>query len=249
MAESAVSALNRFILRLKRGETPIYRALKRVARGLVYPRCPRLPGILRPPLRLAYEMHYAAIIMVRAVTIFYRSPLFQARCASVGKRLSLDGFPYVTGHVEIEVGDDVWIGGKVSILSGRVLERPRLVIQNRVSIGWNTQVSVSREVTIEDDVMISHDCRISDNDGHPRDAELRAQYAPAPPQDIRPVRICRYAWIGNGAHIMKGVTVGEGAIIGANSVVISDIPPYCVAMGNPAEVYFRNVGRPKGKPK
>lgn len=42
---------------------------------------------------------------------------------------------------------------------------------------------------------------------------------------------------------MKGVTIGEGAIIGANSVVISDIPPYCIAMGNPAEVYFRNINR------
>ena len=43
---------------------------------------------------------------------------------------------------------------------------------------------------------------------------------------------------------MKGVTIGEGAIIGANSVVIHNIPPYCLAMGNPAEVILRNVGRP-----
>jgi len=47
---------------------------------------------------------------------------------------------------------------------------------------------------------------------------------------------------------MKGVTIGEGAVIGANSVVISDIPPYCLAMGNPAEAYFRNFGRPSKKP-
>ena len=44
---------------------------------------------------------------------------------------------------------------------------------------------------------------------------------------------------------MKGVTIGEGAIIGANSVVISDIPPYCLAMGNPAEVILRNLGKKK----
>jgi acetyltransferase-like isoleucine patch superfamily enzyme len=43
---------------------------------------------------------------------------------------------------------------------------------------------------------------------------------------------------------MKGVTIGQGAVIGANSVAISDVPPYCLAMGNPAEVYFRNHGRP-----
>jgi acetyltransferase-like isoleucine patch superfamily enzyme len=62
-------------------------------------------------------------------------------------------------------------------------------------------------------------------------------------RDIRPVRTRRYAWIGNGAQIMTGVTIGEGAIIDANSVVISSIPDYCLAMGNPAEVYFPNIGR------
>jgi acetyltransferase-like isoleucine patch superfamily enzyme len=44
---------------------------------------------------------------------------------------------------------------------------------------------------------------------------------------------------------MKGVTIGEGAIVASNSFVITDIPSYSLAMGNPAEVYFRNVGRPK----
>ena len=63
-------------------------------------------------------------------------------------------------------------------------------------------------------------------------------------KDVRPVRICKRAWIGNGTHIMKGVTIGEGAIIGANSVVISNIPPYSLAMGNPAEVFMRNFGLP-----
>jgi carbonic anhydrase/acetyltransferase-like protein (isoleucine patch superfamily) len=43
---------------------------------------------------------------------------------------------------------------------------------------------------------------------------------------------------------MKGVTIGQGAVIGAHSVVISDIPLYYLAMGNPAEVYWQNYGRP-----
>jgi hypothetical protein len=68
---------------------------------------------------------------------------------------------------------------------------------------------------------------------------------PIPPSSMsRTARICRYAWVGNGSHIMKGVTIGEGAVIGANIVVISDIPLYCPAMGNPAEVCLQNHGRP-----
>jgi len=43
---------------------------------------------------------------------------------------------------------------------------------------------------------------------------------------------------------MKGVTVGEGAIIGVNSVVYTDVPPHTVAMGNPARVIARNTPRP-----
>jgi serine acetyltransferase len=45
-------------------------------------------------------------------------------------------------------------------------------------------------------------------------------------------------------YVMKGVTIGEGAIIAANSVVMTNVPPYSLAVGNPAEVMFRNYGRP-----
>lgn len=239
--------LNSLILKIKRGETPAYRLIRSVAKVIVSPRAPRVPGFLKPSLRVVYEIHFGTIRVARwLAVVLYRHSLFQARCASVGRNLSIDTLPYVDGHVEIHIGDDVTIGS-FSISSGRFLERPRLIIKDRAQIGWRVGFAVNKEVIIEEDARISFDCRISDSDGHPRQADLRAQNAPVDPKDIRPVRICRYAWIGNGSHIMKGVTVGEGAVIGANSVVISDVPPYCLAMGNPAEVYFRNYGRPAGK--
>ena len=46
-------------------------------------------------------------------------------------------------------------------------------------------------------------------------------------------------WIGREARIMPGVTIGDGAVIGAHSVVASDIPPYAIAVGNPARVVRR----------
>ena len=66
---------------------------------------------------------------------------------------------------------------------------------------------------------------------------------PAPPEEIKPVHIGRYAWIGQNSFIMKGVTIGEGAIIGVNSVVVNDIPAYSVAMGNPARVVVKNINK------
>jgi acetyltransferase-like isoleucine patch superfamily enzyme len=244
-----VGIVDGILIKLKRAETPFWRRAKSIAKVVVRPAAPRLPRILRAPCRLLYECHFGVIVLFRfLVTALYRHPLFQARCASVGKNLSLDGMPFVEGHAEIHIGNDVWLGGNLTVSSGRWVDKPRLVLKDRTSLGWNVLITVNKEVVIEEDVRISFDCRISDSDGHPRAADLRAQHAPVSLKDIRPVRICRYAWIGNGSHVMKGVTIGEGAIVGANSVVINDIPPYCLALGNPAEIFFRNYGRPSKQP-
>jgi len=242
-------SINSLVFKIKRGETPGYRRIRSVLKFVVSPRAPRVPRFLTLPLRIMYELHFGIITFMRMIlTVFYRHPLFQARCASVGRNLSLDGLPYVEGNAEIHIGNDVYLGGRITIMSARSLQRPRLVLKDRAELGWRVVITVNSEVVIEEHARVSFDCRISDSDGHRREADLRAQNAPVDPKDIRPVRICRHAWIGNGSHIMKGVTIGEGAVIGANSVVISDIPPYCLAMGNPAEVYFRNFGRPSKKP-
>jgi acetyltransferase-like isoleucine patch superfamily enzyme len=237
---------NRLIFRIKKAETPFWRMVKKLILAILKPTSLHIPAGLRFLFRWLYEMHFAIIgIARRLVTFFYRGPLFQGRCSSFGKNVTLSGsIPFVTGHVEIHVGNNVSIGGNVAIFSGGPVENPKLVIGDRSGIGWNNIVVVNREVIIEEDVFIPHDCRISDSDGHPREADLRIAYMPPDPKDIRPVRICRQAWIGAGSHIMKGVTIGEGAIIGANSVVITDIPPYALAMGNPAKVIIRNFGLP-----
>ena len=52
----------------------------------------------------------------------------------------------------------------------------------------------------------------------------------------RPVHVGRNTWIGFDACILPGVTIGDGAIVGARSVVMSDVPPYSVVAGNPARV-------------
>ena len=242
-------SLNGFVLNIKRGETPFYRMLRALVRLFLAPSAPRVPSVLKPPLRLLYETHFAIISAARfLLAIFYRNPLFQARCASVGKRLVVDRMPFVSGHVEIHLGDHVWLGGNLVVFSGRMIDHPRLIIKDHAELAWNVSLAVNKEVIIEEYARVASGCYISDSDGHPREADLRAQNQPVHARDILPVRIGRYAWIGVGTHIMKGVTIGEGAVIGANSVVINDIPPYSLAMGNPAEVYFRNFGRPKEAP-
>lgn len=235
-----------FLSRVRAGKTPFFSALKRLVRWLFHTTLP-VPRILRPIFRFLYDVHYTLLIGARwSLNCFYRGPLFRSRCAHVGKDFQLTLMPWVSGPVEIHIGDRVSFYGKVDITSTfRVCEKPQLVIKDHSGLGHNVTISVAKEVVIEEDVLVANECRISDNDRHPKDALLRAKRAPVASKDARPVRISRYAWVGQGCYIMKGVTIGEGAIIGANSVVVSNIPPYCVAMGNPAQVYFKNVGRPR----
>jgi acetyltransferase-like isoleucine patch superfamily enzyme len=240
-----MSLVNRLIFDIKRSDSSFSRFAKRTLRYFHAPTLPRLPGLLKMPMRLAYELHFFTIVFFRSlITICYRNPLFQGRCESFGRGVSLEGLPFVDGHVAIHLGNGVRLGGKISIHSGGILKQPKLIVGDRSSVGWGTKFTVNKEVIIEEDVLISYDCRISDSDGHRREADLRAAGLPPEPKDIRPVRICRYAFIGNGSHIMKGVTIGEGATVAANSLVISNVPAYSLAVGNPAEVLFRNYGLP-----
>lgn len=240
-----LSVFDRLILRIKRADSPSTRVLKRAIRFISLPTVFRIPRLFVGPLRVAYELHYMALLACRTVvTILYRGPLFQSRCASFGRNVRMDGkMPFVSGHVQIHIGNDVVLGGHISIASGRMFDEPRLIIKDRAEIGWNSHITVNREVIIEEGVRIPN-CRISDSDGHPREVDRRAANEPPDLKDIRPVRICRGAWIGTGSYILKGVTIGEGAVIGANSVVISSVPPYALAMGNPAEVIIRGFGAP-----
>lgn len=71
--------------------------------------------------------------------------------------------------------------------------------------------------------------------GHPLDAGLRAKNL----EFAKPIRIGSDVWIGGGAKILPGVTVGDNAVIGAGSVVTRDVPPNTVVAGNPARVIRR----------
>ena len=95
---------------------------------------------------------------------------------------------------------------------------------------------VNKEIVIEEDVHMATGVRVMDSDGHPRDTEERAAGLPPNPEEVKPVRVCKGAWIGQNTFIMKGVTIGEGAVVGVNSVVLTDVPAFCTAMGNPARV-------------
>lgn len=84
-------------------------------------------------------------------------------------------------------------------------------------------------ITVEDDVLIGPRVNIT-SENHPLDPSDRKALTPAP------VYIKRNAWIGAGATILPGVTVGENAVVAAGAVVSRDVPPNTVVAGIPAKV-------------
>jgi acetyltransferase-like isoleucine patch superfamily enzyme len=117
-----------------------------------------------------------------------------------------------------------------------------------ITIGNNTGASgttfaAGKSITIGNDVMIGAYCTITDTDFHNPDPAKRND------EDVptRPVVIEDHVFLGMNCMILKGVTIGTNAVIGANSVVMSNIPPNSIAMGNPCKVMLkRNWGRANG---
>lgn len=112
-------------------------------------------------------------------------------------------------------------------------------------IGEGARIWSSGAVNIGDRVLISHNVNIFDSTTHPisvrqRHAHFKTILLTGHPPDInldeRPVTIADDVWIGANASVLRGVTIGEGAIVGAGAVVTHDIPPYTIAAGNPARV-------------
>lgn len=136
-------------------------------------------------------------------------------------------------------------------------------VGDRTFIG-RSNIICARGISIGSDVLIAWGCTIVDHDSHSILWEDRAEdvarwregLANSPQEAARlkrwenvpaaPVRIDDKAWIGFNSIVLKGVHIGEGAVVGAGSVVTRDVPAWTVVGGNPARV-LKAVARPGGE--
>jgi maltose O-acetyltransferase len=132
-----------------------------------------------------------------------------------------------------EVGDGAMIrppfhcdyGFNISLGAGVFLNFNCVILDVvAVSIGDKTQIGPAVQILAAD---------------HPRDPAVRA----AGLEFGRPISIGRNVWIGGGAIILPGVSIGDDALIGAGSVVTRDIPASATAFGNPARVQTKSTAR------
>ncbi len=127
--------------------------------------------------------------------------------------LESDNFTMCEGScINLREGALLRLGGK-----GYINERTIIDCANRIEIGYGT--------------IISSDVRISDTDVHTIEGK----------ENTSPIVIGKHVWIGNAAQVLKGVHIGDNAVVAAGSVVVSDVPANTLVAGVPAIIKKTNI--------
>jgi acetyltransferase-like isoleucine patch superfamily enzyme len=183
-------------------------------------------GLPQPP-----GSYLAAPALTWAKATDWLNARWQLRNATVvGRWTRVAGKLVIANH-----GGTIIIGERVLFHSehGRslfsVFQGGRLEIGDRTSINYAADFAATGLISIGADCRIGTNVIIMDNDFHEIDDRSRQ---PLP----KPVMIEDSVWIANRSMVLPGVTIGRGSVIGAGSVVMTDIPEHSLAMGNPARV-------------
>jgi acetyltransferase-like isoleucine patch superfamily enzyme len=164
---------------------------------------------------------------VQGITISARNQMEEKNLLIIGNNSNIEGhFVFEINHGQVIIGNRTFIGGGTFICI------------NRIEIG--------------NDVLISWGCTFSDNNSHSTtwversndvsdwkkgiDENNIGKYKDWENVKHAPIIVKDKAWIGFNSIILKGVTIGEGAIVGAGSVVTKDVPEWTIVAGNPARI-------------
>jgi acetyltransferase-like isoleucine patch superfamily enzyme len=150
-------------------------------------------------------------------------------CNRLGAWIRLSGRIHVSNQGQIQLGERVILYSRPVRIVLATLPGGRLEIGDRTFLNYGVDIGAVQLVRIGSDCLIGAHVSILDNDFHELTARDRRPAS-------RPVLIGDGVWLGNRAMVLPGVTIGAGAAVGAGSVVVTDIPERCLAVGNPARV-------------
>lgn len=198
---------------------------------------------------IRYFIYRAIGFSLRTLGAFFSTLFFKTQCvflgANYGERLKVIGLVNLwapPGTVSVGSGS-ILISSSLRCSSFALSHRIRLRVitsSGAIRIGENVSMngasitSRSKPIVLENDVMLGPNVAIADADFH----EVWPPAARVKPgmQFDDGVVIKQRAWIGAKAVILKGVTVGENAVVAAGSIVTKDVPPNSMVAGNPARV-------------
>jgi acetyltransferase-like isoleucine patch superfamily enzyme len=195
----------------------------------------RAPERLRGgPLALARFMRSNGMLNLDYARLIVRYVLLKLRYRG---RLQTDGICFICPRVQLEIGPQAtlrigrwaWIGHgcKIRAHEGEVSIGAKTVMGQECTISAFQHVSIGRECILADRVMlIDFDHGVTEVD---RPIRLQGIYK-------RDVRVGHNVWIGYGACVLRGVTIGDNSIVGTNSVVTKPVPENAVIAGAPARL-------------
>jgi tetrahydrodipicolinate N-succinyltransferase len=185
-------------------------------------------------------LHRGWELVGRLATIYSGTPRAR-RFYAFGENSSVC-FPPATilGDDRIAIGSDTMVGPYSTLSAGLPLQPPNpawagptLTIGDRCLIGRDATITAHRDVVVEDDVWMGNGIYISDqnHDWSDPDQPMSQQS-----QEPRPVRIGEGSWIGNGAMVLPGATIGRRVVVAAGAVVTGPVPDHAIVGGVPAKV-------------
>lgn len=147
---------------------------------------------------------------------------------------------------------DIQIGDGFRFFSGSIVSQNggKIKISNKVKIGFNCLIGAANSIEIGEYTSFADNITIMDNNNHSVNPLDRAiMYRTEPNSDFRgwkysdsaPIIIGKNVWCGSNVRINKGVTIGDGAVIAANTVVVKDVPANSICAGNPGKIVKENI--------
>ncbi len=167
---------------------------------------------------------------------------YKKRLANIGKNSQIGQNFSIINPDGISIGDNFSGGCDIALWSWNAVnikgDDCKLIIKNNVSITDRCIISAANRIEIGNGCLLGRDTFITDN-SHGENISINELNISPHERNIfskGPVIIGDNVWTGKNVCIMPNVKIGNGAIIGANSVVTHNIPPYSVAVGSPAKV-------------
>ncbi len=155
--------------------------------------------------------------------------------AGFGERSVIEPPLRLTGEARIEIGSDVYIGSDSWLQAlGPATEPPAIVIGDGTSIVGHCVLSARTSIRLGRRVLLARNVYIADHQHAFGDTDRAILDQGI--ERVEPIEIADGAWLGENVVVAPGVRIGRGAVVGANAVVLDDVPDHSVAVGAPARV-------------
>ena len=171
-----------------------------------------------------------AEITIPSPSSLFRKALWRLRGAAIGPRTRLPACHAPWPH-QVRIGADCRLQHGIFFTYDHYwTPGPSILVGDRVFIGSGVEFNIQGRIEIGDDCLIASGCFFVDHDhGTRTGGPINSQ-----PNEIEPIRLGKNVWLGARCIVLKGVHIGDGAVIGAGSTVTKSVPAGGVWAGNPA---------------